>query len=144
VAALKLAAEGVKELFLVNRTESRAVEIAAEIFHRFPAVRAVAGYPEHPVELVLNATSLGLKAGDASPLDGARFQLGNCAAVYDMIYRPAETPLLRAAREAGRRAANGLGMLLYQGAKALEIWSGRPAPVAVMREALERNVYGHV
>ena len=55
------------------------------------------------------------------------------AAAYDMIYRPAETPVLHAARAAGARTANGLGMLLYQGAKALEIWTGQPAPVAVMR-----------
>ena len=59
-----------------------------------------------------------------------------------MIYRPAETPLLKAARAAGCRVANGLGMLLYQGAKALEIWTGQPAPVENMRRALEQNVYG--
>jgi shikimate dehydrogenase len=60
-----------------------------------------------------------------------------------MIYRPAETPLLCAAKAAGSRVANGLGMLLYQGAKALEIWSGKPAPVEIMREALKKNVYGN-
>ncbi len=52
-------------------------------------------------------------------------------------------PFLKAAKNAGCRTANGLGMLLYQGAKALEIWSGQTAPVAVMRAALEKNVYGH-
>ncbi|MFM8357237.1 MAG: shikimate dehydrogenase, partial [Verrucomicrobiota bacterium] len=62
--------------------------------------------------------------------------------VYDMIYRPAETPLLAAARAAGCRTANGLGMLLYQGAAALELWSGRPAPLEAMRMALEREVNG--
>ncbi len=144
VAALKLAAEGAGELFLVNRTESKAAELAAEIHARFPGVRATVGHPAQPVDLILNATSLGLKPGDGSPLDTARFNLGGCGAVYDMIYRPAETPLLRDAKAAGRRVANGLGMLLYQGAKALEIWSGRPAPVEVMRRALEQNVYGHV
>jgi shikimate dehydrogenase len=56
-----------------------------------------------------------------------------------MIYRPAATKLLKKAKAAGCRAANGLGMLLYQGAKALEIWSGQPAPVAVMRAALEEH-----
>jgi shikimate dehydrogenase len=64
--------------------------------------------------------------------------------VYDMIYRPAETPLLAAARAAGCRTANGLGMLLYQGAKALEIWTGQTAPVEEMREALKNHIYGHV
>ena len=48
----------------------------------------------------------------------------------------------KAAKAAGCRTANGLGMLLYQGASALELWSGQPAPIEVMRRALESNVYG--
>ena len=62
--------------------------------------------------------------------------------MYDMIYRPSETPLLRAAQAAGCRTANGLGMLLYQGAAAFELWTHRPAPIEVMRAALIREVYG--
>lgn len=141
-AALKLASEGVEELFLVNRTKGKAEQVGNEISQKYPKVRVKLGYPGSPVELLLNATSLGLKPGDGSPLDESRFAIGRAGAVYDMIYRPAETALLRAARAAGCRAANGLGMLLYQGAKALEIWSGRPAPIEVMRRALEENVYG--
>jgi shikimate dehydrogenase len=59
-----------------------------------------------------------------------------------MIYRPAQTPLLSAARKAGCRTANGLSMLLYQGAKALELWTGQPAPLDPMRSALNQNLYG--
>jgi shikimate dehydrogenase len=59
-----------------------------------------------------------------------------------MIYRPAETPLLKAAKQAGCGTANGLTMLLYQGAAALELWTGQPAPLQVMHEALKQNVYG--
>jgi shikimate dehydrogenase len=141
-AALRLAAEGVGRLFLVNRTASKAVEIAEEIRRRFPAVEVRADYAPGKVDLLLNATSLGLKAGDPLPFDAARFSPRNAAAVYDMVYRPAETPLLRTAREAGCRTANGIGMLLYQGAKALEIWSGQAAPISVMREALTQNIHG--
>jgi shikimate dehydrogenase len=83
-----------------------------------------------------------LKPGDALPFETASFALNRAGAVYDMIYRPAETPLLAAAQGAGCRAANGLGMLLYQGAKALELWSGANPPIEVMREALRKNVYG--
>jgi shikimate dehydrogenase len=140
-AALKLAAENVAELFLVNRTASKAEELAREIRQRFPAVKVSGGYPPTAVDLLLNATSLGLHPADASPLDEKSFALKNARAVYDMIYRPAETPLLRAARAAGCRTANGLGMLLHQGAAALEIWSDRTAPVAIMRRALEKNIY---
>ena len=141
-AALRLAAEGVAALWLVNRTRAKAQQVAEEIRARHPGVTVAVGYPDTEVDLLLNATSLGLRPEDGSPLDEAVFPVRRAAAVYDMIYRPAETPLLRAARAAGRRAANGLGMLLYQGARALEIWTGRPAPVAVMRRALEANIYG--
>ena len=141
-AALKLAAEGVAELHLVNRTVAKAMELADEIGRRFPAVRAEVGYPDRPVDLLLNATSLGLKREDPLPLPAGAFELGQVRAVYDMIYRPAETPLLQAARAAGCRTANGLGMLLYQGARALELWTGQAAPLAAMRTALQRNVYG--
>lgn len=141
-AALKLATEGVSELFLVNRTRTKAEQIAAEIKQQFPAVTVATDYPKSEVDLVLNATSLGLKPDDALPFDEKAFSLKQAKAAYDMIYRPAETPFLKAAKAACCRPANGLGMLLYQGAKALEIWSGKTAPIGVMRAALEANVYG--
>ena len=142
-AALKLAAEGVSELHLVNRTEAKAAAVAQEIRGRHPGVMVHVGYPRTDVDLVLNATSLGLKAEDALPFALEQFSLRQTRAVYDMVYRPVETALLTAAKAAGCRTANGLGMLLYQGAKALEIWTGQPAPVAIMRRALEENIYGH-
>ena len=62
--------------------------------------------------------------------------------VFDTIYRPVETELLRLANDAGSRCANGLSMLLHQGAKAFELWTKRKAPLAVMRRALRTAVYG--
>jgi shikimate dehydrogenase len=56
--------------------------------------------------------------------------------VYDLIYNPAETRLLAAARRCGARTCNGVGMLAHQGALALEIWAGRQAPAATMERAL--------
>jgi shikimate dehydrogenase len=88
-------------------------------------------------DLLLNATSAGM--GDPTvapmPLDlvGA---LPRAAFVLDIVYTLPETALLRAARTAGLATANGLSMLLYQGAAAFELWTGRPAPLAVMRAAL--------
>ena len=143
VAALKLAAEGVGELFMINRTASKAASVAAEIRRRHPQVRVHLEYPRGEVDLAVNATSLGLSASDPLPVEERQFSLRQARAVYEMIYRPAETPLLQAARAAGCRVANGLGMLLYQGAKALEIWTGQPASVEIMRRALEENVYGN-
>ena len=140
-AALKLASERVSELWLINRTPSKADAVAKEIRERQPGVKVETGYPSGRVDLVLNATSLGLKPDDPSPLDGGQFALRQAGAVYDMIYRPAETALLKAAQAAGCRTANGLGMLLYQGAKALELWTGQTAPLETMREALTKNLY---
>ncbi len=141
-AALELASQKVAELFLVNRTRSKAEALAAEIALRHPEVRVTIGYPARSVDLALNATSLGLKAADDLPFDKAQFSVSKVRAVYDMIYRPAETLLLKSAKAAGCRTANGLGMLLYQGAKALEIWTGQAAPLDIMRRALKQNVYG--
>jgi shikimate dehydrogenase len=141
-AALRLASENVAELFLVNRTPSKADAVAGEIKKQFPSVSVTIGYPKTEVDLIVNATSLGLKPGDASPLDEKQFSLRQARAVYDVIYNPPETALLQAAKTAGRKTANGLGMLLHQGAKAFEIWTGQPAPLDVMRRALEKNIYG--
>jgi shikimate dehydrogenase len=141
-AALKLAAEKVSELFLVNRTRSKAESLAREIAARHPAVKVTIGYPSRSVDLTLNATSLGLKADDPLPFGEKEFAISRSSSVYDMIYRPAETPLIKLAKEAGCRIANGISMLLYQGAAALEIWTGQSAPTEAMRRALETNVYG--
>ena len=68
-----------KELFLVNRTASKAEAIATEIRDRFPAVQVHVGYPLAEVDLVLNATSLGLKPADPLPFDPAAFPSANPA-----------------------------------------------------------------
>jgi shikimate dehydrogenase len=141
-AALRLSTEGIARLFLVNRTLSKAAEIAQEINNSTSGSIAEVGYPEESVDLVINATSVGLRSDDVLPFNSAQFQLSRARAAFDMIYRPAETPFLETARLAGCRTANGLGMLLYQGAAALELWSGQPAPVEVMRRALVSHIYG--
>lgn len=86
------------------------------------------------VDLVVNATPVGLNRGDPSPLP-ARL-LAPHLMVYDTIYTDQKTPLVSAAIEAGARAVNGLSMLLHQGALAFEIWFERAAPIEVMRKAI--------
>lgn len=144
VAALKLASENVSELFLINRTQSKASAVAAEIRRRHLNVKVSVDYPRGEVDLCINATSMGLSPNDPLPFDNKQFSLRQANAVYDMIYRPAETLFLQTAKAGGSRVANGIGMLLYQGAKALEIWSGKTAPISVMRDALIKNVYGQI
>jgi shikimate dehydrogenase len=85
-------------------------------------------------DIVINATSVGLHAGDPCPLDLAACRPATIA--YDMIYHPPETAFLREARARGLRTANGLGLLVQQGAAAFALWTGRTAPLEVMRRAL--------
>ena len=139
--ALRLAAEGIGALHLVNRTEAKARELAEELTAKFKNVSVKVGYPAGHVELLINATSVGLKDIGSLPYDPSSFGLDQTSSVYDMVYQPAETSLLRAAKAAGCKTANGLGMLLYQGAKALELWSGLDAPVETMRRALTEVIY---
>jgi shikimate dehydrogenase len=85
-------------------------------------------------DLVINATSMGLGPEDPFPLDpefDVRFD-----AALDLVYSARGTPWVRSLAEGGVRAADGLTMLLYQGAAAFERWWGRPAPLDAMREAL--------
>ena len=140
-AALRLAQEGVAQIWLVNRTEEKRRTLKNALLREFPSQDVREGYPPVGVDLVINATSLGLKSDDALPIDHEWLSARKPRCAFDMIYRPRETPFLRAARSLGCQTANGLSMLLYQGARALELWTGRSAPAAVMRSALEANVY---
>lgn len=92
-------------------------------FHGFIPTALPADLPRDT--LVINATSAGLRDTDPAPIDLAA--LPRPSGVFDMIYNPAETRLLRQAAFLGIPHANGLAMLVHQGAKALEIWSGIPA-----------------
>jgi shikimate dehydrogenase len=118
---------------LFNRTRARAEALQA----RFPIVEVVATTAEEAVRdaaVVVNATSLGLRADDPLPVAIDKIRPG--AAVLDLVYRPRETPWVRAAREHEHPAVDGLCMLLEQGALAFEWWFGIAAPRDVMRDAL--------
>ena len=89
------------------------------------------GFAEQGV--LVNATSLGLKEADPAPFDVQL--LPKTWAVYDMIYNPNATRLLRDARSQGLRAANGLSMLVHQGVRSLEIWSHAEVDAHAMTRA---------
>lgn len=86
-----------------------------------------------PDAIVINATASGLKPGDPAPIDVSK--LPGCPCIYDMVYNPPVTPLLQAARDRGLRAANGLTMLVHQGARALEIWTEQTVRADIMLRA---------
>ena len=143
--ASQCALAGCPRLVLVNRTneKARALEAELRIFctgrSEISTViweKASLSDALQSVDLVVNASSVGLSSDDASPLSAEA--LPSHLLVFDTVYRAdgAPTPLVAAARNAGARAIGGLSMLLYQGALAFEHWFARPAPVDVMRRAL--------
>jgi shikimate dehydrogenase len=139
-AAIQFALAGARRLVLLNRTRAKAASVARGIRALRPRVECLLA--PAPCDLLVQATSLGLKPSDPCPLEAPLLAAVNPRFVLEMIYRPAETPAMRLARRRGCLVANGLSMLLHQGARAFEIWTGRKAPVEVMRRALRREVYG--
>ncbi len=90
-------------------------------------------------DLLVNATPVGMKETDPCLVD-EKF-VHKDLLVYDLVYNPPETKLLKMAKGKGTKTSNGLGMLLYQGAEAFEIWTGKSAPAEVMRRALEEAMH---
>jgi shikimate dehydrogenase len=147
--ALQCAKENCERLVIANGTFEKGKQLADKLRNFFegpkvlgpvPRLQAI-GWEEAAfrfqianVDLIVNATPVGLNPADPSPIS-ARL-LAPHLMVYDTIYSDRPTPFISAAVEAGARNANGLSMLLHQGARAFEIWFGREAPIDVMRAAL--------
>ncbi len=89
-------------------------------------------------DLLINATPIGMKEADLCVVS-EKFIHKNLL-VYDLIYNPKETKLLRIAKEKGAKNSNGLGMLLYQGVRSFQIWIDKPAPIDIMRQTLKEAV----
>ena len=134
-AMVSLLDVGVPEIKLVNRTRSRA-ENLAEIYSDLPIT--VCDWQDlsenlSGISLLINTTILGMTG--QSPLDIDLSELPPSAVVYDIIYNPLETDLLKAAKENGNISVDGLGMLLHQAVPAFENWYGqRPEVDHVLRE----------
>ena len=142
---LALAREGVGEFTIANRTHERAENLAELALNRGVTARAIplsgadlAEAAAH-AELIVNCTTIGMTHGPAeaeSPLPGGA--IPSTALVYDLVYNPLETPLIREAAQVGLATLGGIEMLVYQGAASFEMWLERPAPVPVMMEAAIR------
>jgi len=132
-AAVECVQRGCASLTIINRSRESLDALLALVrsIGGAVAIRGVVAAEMTPEitagALVINATSAGLRSTDAMPLNLA--QVNRPAAVFDMIYNPPRTALLREADRLGIPAANGLSMLVHQGAKALEIWTAAPAHV---------------
>jgi shikimate dehydrogenase len=130
-AAVECLRAGCAGLWIVNRTRANLDALLAHLAPlagRIPVRVLESTGPATGLAkgaIVINATSAGLRRDDPAPVDLGNFP--GIAAVYDMIYNPPATRLLQQARALGLPSANGIGMLVHQGAKALEIWTGAPA-----------------
>lgn len=149
-AAVQCALDCCERLVLVNRTVDKAQELVKELRDRFEDERRLAGPRDRivalpwterdleretgEVDLIINATSLGMKVSDPDVVPRRLLQPHHL--VFDMVYAPPRTRLMAEAESEGARASNGLGMLLWQGALAFEFWFNREAPVAAMRSGL--------
>jgi shikimate dehydrogenase len=139
-AAFGLVEAGIEHLIILNRNLERAQSLAMEVqqVHDRPisSLSDPTLLKPHPASIIINATPLGMHE-DVSPLSGeqlARFTPDTF--VYDMIYNPSQTYLLRQAQAMGLHTANGLSMLLHQGALAFKLWTKQDALLAIMRAAL--------
>ncbi len=134
---------GVREVHIGNRTREAAESLADQGNRDYPGVRITAsslGDIPAGFDLIVQCTPLGMAPlEDRCPL-AENYPLDESVTLLEMVYNPAVTPLVRRAERAGSPVIRGLEMLVHQGAKALELWTGLKAPVPVMRDALRREL----
>lgn len=142
--AYVLANEGVESLTIVDLSEDKAKDLVLKIKKDFPnckvkSIAFVRSSIDREVlnsDILVNASPVGMKEDDPCIVSPAA--LHKDLAVYDIVYNPPNTPLLREAKKKRLKSAGGIGMLLYQGAASFELFTGRKAPITVMRAALKR------
>ena len=146
--AIGLIQIGICDLVFYARNEEKALILADILSHKFPDISiTVKGFNEYAdlseYSIVVNTTPLGMKGDyyNVSPLNRRAVQsLKNDAIVYDLIYKPKVTKLLKYAKDRELITIDGIEMLVLQGAKAFEIWTGKEAPVDIMREAVIKSL----
>ncbi|NOU35179.1 MAG: shikimate dehydrogenase [Kiritimatiellaceae bacterium] len=144
-AALMAALNGAKTITLCDVDLLRMQNLMEEIKMAAPQVAVWFASEASKIQLcreadlVIQASPVGMKKEDPSLLPPEAFRAGQRA--FDLIYMYPETAFLSTAKAAGAQTANGLGMLLHQGAKAFTIWTGIEPDIGAMRKALEKAVY---
>jgi len=145
--AITCATEGASRVVLSDIDQTRIDAVTTEIGQLAPTVDVrSAGIASadwqaasHEADLVIQATPIGMNADDAPLLAADAFHKGQF--LFDLIYMFPKTAIMIEADKAGATTANGLGMLLHQGARSFEIWTGKTPDVNAMRDALEQAVY---
>jgi len=137
-----------KELVVLNRTVTRAEKLASDLHSLMGEHKKIrwGGLTEENLrkelgdaDILINATSVGMRPHeDEMPVD--EDYLHPSLVVFDLVYNPVETKLLKKARSVGAKTLNGLNMLIHQGAASFEIWTGIKAPIHVMMKAAEEEL----
>lgn len=145
--AITIAKEGARSIAITDTIQERAEKVAKEIMNIGNCkVQVVASSKDDQIsaariaDIVVQATPVGMKSDDKPLLSSDAFRRGQM--LFDLVYHLKETGIMREAQKAGVKVANGLAMLLHQGARSFSIWTGREPPLSVMRSALEQEVYG--
>ncbi|MEO2069412.1 MAG: shikimate dehydrogenase [Desulfurobacteriaceae bacterium] len=136
---------GAKFINIVNRSFSKAKAVGELLSKKgnvlvFQLKENVVESLLQDTNILINTTSIGMKESDPKLFNYELIPEG--ITVVDIIYNPAETPLLKAAKGKGCKTINGLGMLIHQGAIAFKIWTEKEAPVDTMKKVLEEELYG--
>jgi shikimate dehydrogenase len=139
----QLAGHGASNINIYDIDKEKSRTLADKTSAAFPKSKSLSiwsaeRFDFRDINLLVNATPIGMKEGD--PVLVSPDMLHSGMLVYDLIYNPAETKLLKMAKEKGCEVSNGLGMLLYQGARSFKLWTGQDAPLEVMRQALNQMV----
>jgi 3-dehydroquinate dehydratase/shikimate dehydrogenase len=130
-AVFGLVGEGA-EVFIVNRTHEKAVALARAAKAKSLKHELLA---KTRFDVLINSTPCGMKdSKQALPIKENEL---NASLVFDMVYNPLDTPLLKLARSRGLHVITGLEMFVQQGARQFEIWTGKPAPEAEMQRVVE-------
>ncbi|MBF8264679.1 MAG: shikimate dehydrogenase [Dehalococcoidia bacterium] len=147
-AGFVLVDAGVRSLIILNRNLERANTLAELLNQQAKAPQNVAAraWKEEVMlrmlplaDLIVNCTTLGMKHSPGegqSPITADLLTTNTL--VYDLVYNPIETPLLKEAKKAGARTLSGLSMLVYQGAASFELWTGKEAPLDIMFKSARR------
>jgi shikimate dehydrogenase len=138
--AFQLAADGA-EITIVNRTEGRAIELAKEISAASPSGkvegRGLSGLKDllQDADVLINTTTLGMHPNTDTAIATAK-ELHSNLTVFDIVYNPLETRLLKEAKASGSKTVSGVLMLVYQGAEAFRLWTGIEPPVELMKKTV--------
>lgn len=142
--AVQSSLERAEKLIIFDKENERAKRLAADIKKDIPqlCVEAVSRDKIKPnlneADILINATPVGMNAGDELIIN-PQWLLPRTL-VFDLVYNPQETRLMQAARERGCSVVGGLGMLIHQGALSFELWTGKKAPLDVMRKAARESI----